>query len=651
MKNSLVIFSGLRLKGNIYLALLLHLVLAMALFSVCRIAFYWFNKSAFPDVAASEMAYILLGGLRFDLTAVLYTNALFILLLLIPFEFRFRQGYQTFAAVVFNVFNGIALTANVADFVYYPYTGRRTTADVFEQFQNETNMGGLMGRFLFDYWYAVLFWMALIALMVWLRSRIKITGPQIASRWMFYGASVLSIPIVGFFFVGGARGDWKHSTRPITLNDAGKYVTNPAHISLVLNTPFAIFRTLNKTKIQKVKYYESEEALAKIFNPVHVPAPDSLKKLNVVVLVLESFSQEFMGFYNAQRDNGSYKGYTPFLDSLFRHSRTFRWSISNGRKSIDALPSVVASIPSMGVPYVLSPFSGNKINSLGNLLNAEGYSTSFFHGAPNGSMGFEAFMNIAGIHNYYGMTEYGNDADFDGWWGIWDEKFLGFMANTQQNLKEPFLHVFFSVSSHHPYILPDAYKAKFPEGPKPITKGIQYTDHALRKYFNAVSKQPWYKNTLFVISADHCSSQVVFKESQNALGRYSIPIAFFRPDNSLAGMDSTIAQQVDILPSVLGYVGYSKPFVTFGRDVLAGKGRPAAWNVIEDTYNFYSGDFLLQFNGIKSTGLYRFKTDLTLQENLVNQLPDSVAAIEPKIKAVIQQYNNRMVKNNLTVRQ
>src|SRR5690606_3286191 len=122
-----------------------------------------------------------------------------------------------------------------------------------------------------------------------------------------------------------------------------------------------------------------------------------------------SFSKEFFGAFNKDKNNGTYTGYTPFLDSLTGHSLSFTYSFSNGRKSIDGLPSVVSSIPSLGVPYFLSPYSGNRINSLASLLKEKGYHSSFFHGAPNGSMGFEAFMNIAGFEAYYGLSEYGDD--------------------------------------------------------------------------------------------------------------------------------------------------------------------------------------------------------------------------------------------------
>jgi phosphoglycerol transferase MdoB-like AlkP superfamily enzyme len=642
------------LRGNIYYVLFQRLLLVMFLFTVCRVGFYFFNMSYFPGMTAGKFFSIFLGGIKFDLTAVLYTNMLFILLMIVPLYIRFRYGYQTLVKWVFYVFNGIALAMNVGDFIYFKFTGRRTTGDIFQQFENEGNIGGLVFRFIFDYWYATLFFIALMALMVWLYNKIELRGPFIKNRILFYIGGIVGLPIIAFLFVGGARGNFLHSTRPITLSDAGKYVHDPGDVSIVLNTPFALYRTIGKTKIKKVKYFDSEEKLNQAFSPVRQGIDTgTFKKMNVVVIVLESFSKEFFGFYNKEKENGTYKGYTPFLDSLIQHSRTFEYSFANGRKSIDALPSVIASVPSMGLPYVLSPFSGNRINSLGNILGKEGYSSAFFHGAPNGSMGFEAFMNVAGIQSYYGMTEYGNDADYDGWWGIWDENFLQFTADTQAEFKEPFLSVFFSVSSHHPFSIPKKYENVFKGGREPILRCIQFTDNSLRKYFEKISYYPWYKNTLFVITADHTSSNVLFDESRTAKGLFSIPLIFYHPDGSLAGVDTTtVVQQADVMPTVLGYLGYKNDFIAFGRDVLHGTTPSCAWNYKDDVFQYYEGDLMLQFDGKKSIALYNFKTDVMLSKNLVKDPAYKAHAqhLEVKIKAVIQQYNNRMVENNLTIR-
>lgn len=640
--------SDLRFSGNIYTALVMRMLLAMFLFTLCRIGFYLFNTGYFPEMTTGTFLYLLWGGLKFDLVAVLYFNMLIFLMMILPFDFRFNYAYQQAVRYLYFIFNGLALAMNVTDFIYYKFTLRRTTADVFKQFENEQDLAGLLFRFLTDYWYALLFWIALVILMVKLYKHIKVLGPQTKNRIAYYISGVVILPLVAYLVVVGIRGGFRHSTRPITLSNAGEYVKDPKHISIVLNTPFALIRTIGKTKVQQANFY-SEEEVEKIFTPVHTPRDTGVfRKNNVVVIILESFSKEFFGFFNRGKENGSYAGYTPFLDSLIQHSLTFEHSFANGRKSIDGLPSVVSSIPSLGVPYFLSPYSGDKINSLASLLEEKGYHTSFFHGAPNRSMGFKAFMNLAGVDHYYGMNEYGKDEDFDGMWGIWDDKFLQFYADKLNTFPQPFMSSFFSVSSHHPFKIPEEFKEKFKGGPMPIHKCIQYTDYSLKKFFERVSEMPWYKNTLFVITADHTSSNIQYPEHRTAWGFYSIPVIFYKPDNSLKERRNIIAQQIDIMPSVLGYLHFEKPYVGFGRDIFRESAEPFAFNYKDNAYQLFEKNFLLVFDGTRSIGLYDFKKDRLIEHNLVDSLPDIVTQMEPKMKAIVQQYNNRLIQDRLT---
>jgi phosphoglycerol transferase MdoB-like AlkP superfamily enzyme len=639
-----------KLRGNVYRALALRLVLVMLLFSICRLGFFLFNTNFFPDMTFSTFMLLMAGGLKFDLVAVLYTNLLFIVLCMLPFDFRFRYGYQEFVKYVFFTTNGFALALNVCDFIYYKFTLRRTTADIFKQFENEKNITGLVFHFLVDYWYALFFWMILVVILVKVYNRIKIWGPQTKNRIKYYAAGIVLIPIIGYLIVGGIRGGFRHSTRPITLSNAGEFARDPRDISIVLNTPFTIIRTIGKTKVQRANYFTDAE-VEKIYSPVRHPHDTTaFVPQNVVVIILESFSKEFFKTFHSEKENGTYQGYTPFLDSLITHSKTYEYSFANGRKSIDGLPSVISSIPSLGVPYFLSPYSSNRINSLPSLLKKKGYHTSFFHGAPNGSMGFQAFMNIAGTDHYYGMTEYDNDDHFDGLWGIWDHQFLDFYASKLNEFPEPFVSSFFSVSSHHPFEIPKEFEGKFKGGPLPIHKCVEYTDYALREFFKSVSTASWYENTLFVITADHTSSNIQYDEHRTAWGFFSIPVIFFKPDHSLLGREKEIIQQIDIMPTVLGYLHFDKPFVAFGRDVFHSKTEPFAFNYKDNTYQLFQGDHLLVFDGTQSLGLYDFKKDKLIQENLLEQRQDIAGKMELKLKAVIQQYNNRMIDDRLIVK-
>lgn len=640
--------NDLRLRENIYVALILSLTLVMLLYTISRIAFFLFNTAFFPDMTWSRMMLIMWGGLRFDLAATLYSNSLFILLLIVPLALRFKSFFQKMVFWVFVVFNSIAMAVNSADIIYYRFTLRRTTLSVLDQFENETNMGTLFFQFIIDYWYVFLFFVGLVALLViGARRLIHYEGPQLKKPIAFYGFGMLGFLVSIGLFIGGARGGFRESTRPITLSNAAAYATEPKDVNLVLNTPFALMRTAKANVIQKVNYFANEEDLNKVFSPLRLPdTTRTFNKKNVVVIILESFSKEFVGAYHPDKVN--HPGYTPFLDSLIQVSYAFQYSMANGRKSIDAMPSVIASIPSIEVPFVLSHFSGNKINSLPNLLREKGYYSAFFHGAPNGSMGFDAFARQSGFNDYFGKDEYNHNEDFDGIWGIWDEKFMQYFAQKMNTFQQPFYANLFTLSSHHPYQLPEEYENAFKGGPRLVHRTIEYTDMALRKFFATASTMPWFKNTLFVLTADHASAEIVHPEYNTAWGYFSIPIIFYEPSESKGSFQNQLIQQVDIMPTVLSYLGYDQPYVSFGRNIFNPHEVPFAFTYLNNQYQFFEGNYLLQFDGSKSTALYDFKSDLFLKKNLLAALPDTVSNMETKLKAFIQQYNNRMVDDNLT---
>ena len=279
-------FKNFSLTGNIYVASFLQLLLVMGLFTVCRIGFYLFNLEFFPEITFARFLTLLWGGLQFDVVAVLYVNLLFILLILLPFNFRFNYGFKEILKYIFFITNGAALALNVFDFIYYKFTLRRTTADILIQFSNEQHMFKLFLQFVADYWYAFIFWILIVVTLVKVYGRINYWGPQIKNKLLYYGGGVAFIPLVAFFVVVGIRGGVRHSVRPITLSNAGEFVKDPKHVSIVLNTPFSFIRTIGKTNVQKVQFYPESE-LEKIYTPVHLPQDTTaFHKDNVVVIIL-----------------------------------------------------------------------------------------------------------------------------------------------------------------------------------------------------------------------------------------------------------------------------------------------------------------------------------------------------------------------------
>ena len=635
---------------NTLVVFIYRILLVLFLFSLSRIGFYLFNFKMFTGVTPGEFFSIMKGGLLFDISAVIYINSLFILLHVIPFDIRYNDIYQKVMKYLFFITNGLAFAVNSADFVYFRFVFKRATADVFKTFENETNLINLFFRFLIDYWQVTLFCILIWFLMIYLYNKVKVIKPEPSNRIAYYSLNVLAIPLVAALAIGGVRGGYKHSTRPITISNAARYAENPRNVAIVLNTPFSLLRTWGKKALVRYDFYDSEK-LDELYDPHYIPSGDKLfRKENVVVIILESFAREYIGSLNSDLEGGTYTGYTPFIDSLLTESLTFEVSLCNGRKSIDAMPSILASLPSLETPYIISHYANNQINGLASLLREKGYYTTFFHGAPNGSMGFDSFARMSGFNDYAGLDQYPEKDNFDGMWGVWDEPFFMFFAEKLNSFPEPFMASIFSVSSHHPFEVPEKYRNKFKKGPAPIVEVVGYTDYALKQLFDRISDAPWFNNTLFIFTADH-TNETIHKEYQNEFGVYSIPIIFYKPGSTLKGRKNRIAQQIDIMPTVLNYLGYDEEFIAFGNDLFDDSCESFAFNTNGSTYHFYMKDHILEMIDNKPAGLYNFKTDRFLQNDVLDKEQELASLMEEKLKAVIQSYNTRLIDNDLVVKE
>lgn len=610
---------------------------------------------------------------------------------LFPLHHKERRGFYRVAHWIYFVLNSICVVANMCDAVYFPFTGKRTTGSVFSEFAHE-GAGNMANIFIdqgLEHWPVVVVGFLLIA-SFWFAFKSPYKSEkkaEINSRKPlagYYACQMVALGFCGWLCVCMMRGGFTHAVRPITISNANQYVDNPNEAGLVLNTPFSLIRTIDKKPFIVPNFMPNSEAV-KYFTPIHKPAGDikaSLdstafykdiplrtkdgKPMNVVVLIMESFSKQHIGYYNNVKDEcgkyGKKETFTPFLDSLLTNcSMTFRHSYANGRKSIEGMPSVLSSIPNFVEPFFLTPASMNKLSGMARELSEnKGYSTAFFHGAERGSMGFEAFAKATGFQHNYSREEfktdpnYNGDDDFDGTWAIWDEEFLQFSADHFSDLKPPFMTAIFTASSHTPFDLPERYVGKFRKGRVPIQECVMYSDNALRQFFNKAKKQPWYENTLFVITADHVSGQVdPFYKS--TLGYYCVPIIFYAPGfPELRGYDEeTIVEQADIMPTVLTLLGYDKPYVAFGQDILTtprSEKIALHWVPEFQGYEFVKGDYAVHFDCEKITAVYEFKKDPLQKTNLISRFPkDKLQQFDSEIKSYIQQYMTRMDENKLTL--
>ncbi|MBK8847341.1 MAG: LTA synthase family protein [Bacteroidetes bacterium] len=412
-----------------------------------------------------------------------------------------------------------------------------------------------------------------------------------------------------------------------------------------------MIRSYGQETIETKNYFSNEECdnIAPYIKRVTSGNTDFDKK-NIVIIILEGIGKEYIGAYTPQNN------FTPFLDSLRLHATEFSNSYANGTMSIEGIPAIVAGIPSwMNNTFISSPYNGNQFpppppppqfESIATVLKKEGYSTVFFHGGNNGTMGFDNFTLAAGFDKYIGRREYGNK-DYDGNWGVFDKPFLEFACRQMTQLDTPFCSTIFTLSSHHPYTISDDYKELVKKGNHPFLSSVNYVDYALSNFFAMAKKTDWYEHTVFVITADHTSHRTL-PYYQTRKGLYEIPLLIYDAKRPVHNEVNTCIQQIDIYPTLLGYLGYNNYVYSFGNNALL----DSANTVIQygnGAYQLISKDSLLEFDGEKFIGLYHHASDSLLQQNLKTNV-ESEGFMQQRLKASVQQYNNRMIKNKMAIR-
>jgi phosphoglycerol transferase MdoB-like AlkP superfamily enzyme len=369
----------------------------------------------------------------------------------------------------------------------------------------------------------------------------------------------------------------------------------------------------------------------------------------VFVIILESFSAEYVGALDKQFKKPSKSHFTPFLDSLIGKSYVFD-GFANGMTSIDGLTSILLGVPRMfDSSYIVSAYAENAVNSLASILKKSGYTTLFFYGGRSNSCNFDSLRSKAQVDEYYCMYDYdGPSSDASGW-GVYDGEFFQFVARKVNGTKSPFLAVLFTLSSHHPYIYPQRLHGQFPKGSGPLQELIAYTDYSLEKFFETAEKMDWYKDTIFVLVADH-TANATQEYYKNSLGRYSIPLMFFDPNGELVGKSDEVAQQVDIMPSILDLVGSEHVYFSFGNSLFDGDAPRFAVSHEGGISQVITKDFLCRFDGKEVTALYK-RSDFLLEKNLVNDSTYSEKKLELMefLKIFLQWYSCSILDNEMEV--
>lgn len=628
---------------------ILRMLLVYAVYILCRVVFIFYNADLVGAIPWGEIPSLIKGSLVFDSASILYVNLPFIFFSLIPFHFREGKGYRRFLLWLFLIGNGVGLMVNIADIFYYPFKLSRITSDDLH-FLGEGNFGLLMGGFLKEYWRGIILWIVCMTVLYigFRKTRFEPVHRNFFPPPVFFITQTILLGIVGAFSIFAIRGfSLSKAAFPLTVSDASLYV-KPQYASVVLSNPFCLIRTYGQ-KIAAPQYFAGEEA-DMLYPVAHPPLDSVMVKLqgqpNIMFIILESFGSAHLKSFSDQFADGDIS-YTPFLDSLAGEGYVFPDAFQNGQRSQDALPAIWASIPSFKTRFLTMPQSLGEYKALPSCLAEMGYATLFFHGAVRESMSFVSFGRMAGIQQFYSREDYEKihgTGDFDGKWGIWDHKFLPFVNEKLSEVKEPFFATLFTLSSHHPFVLPAGMEDRFPEGKAEIQKVIAYSDDALRRFFQEASREKWFSNTLFVLTADHGSGADNDKFRQMPY-LYAVPILFYHPDGSLKGRHERVTQHIDLMPTLLRMIGYPGSFFAFGKDAFNDPDAGSALNHYGGTFNCMRDSMRYVFNEKEVVGVYNYKKDFFGKENITNLGPADSLNID-RMKAFIQQYYGHVKRRN-----
>lgn len=580
------------------------LALTWSLVLFYRFLFIIFNLSYLEALTFSEIGLAYLYGLRFDLATVLIINLIFILASLVPLPHKL---YQKILKLIFVISNAGFLVFNIADLEFFSFIDRKMTWDIFDMGSDVQNQ---MGQLILNYWYLTALWGGMV-LGLWRFYPRRQVNQFNGLQWL--GVTFLILVLTAIGIRGGLQ------LRSISPKSAFIFERHEAG-NIALNSAYTMARSFGKKQIPMVSYFKTDQ-VAMDFIKQKLGGSSSQKKLhqpNVVIIIVESLSQEYIE-----------TGYTPLMEKRFEKGVFFKEAYANGRRSIEALPSILLGLPSiLQKPIYQSQFQSNKFIGLPQVLKNRGYHTSFFHGGKTGTMDFNAFVKAIGVDLYVGKEDYPKQEHDDGHWGIYDHHFLSFFHSSLNRLTPPFFSTLFTLSSHQPYSLPTQFQNKFPKGQLPIHESIGYVDFALDNFFKQIEKESWYANTLFILTGDH-TQKLATKAYQTAWGRYRVPIWFYHPQFEFPTYEpQKLTQHADIYPSVLDLIGSDGPHLLFGSSVFSEHSGIAL--------NYTSGHYLLKHG----------RTRVWQQGDQFRSDPPDRSS-EQLLKALIQYGINGLKKNSL----
>ncbi len=613
----------------------------LSLYSLLRVGFYVVNKDFYLDASTYEIFDAFFAGIRFDIAALLMLNLPIIILYNLPIKFEKVKFSRHIFFMLFCLLNLLGIGLNIADYAYYPTIQRRL---LFEPYTEIPDLIRMVPGLFKNYTPLIIGFLASLVAFILLSLKLVKTISKRLKQNFSYLASSITLVVIIVLTIIGIRGGLQ--LKPLRQTNAFFSDNRPLGY-LVLNSTYTVIRCYFQYTFPEYNFYSQEESaqimqellksndeemLDKNYPFLRIKKPvEPFQKKNVVLFIMESWSAEYIGSITGWESD------TPFFDSLAKKSILYTNFLANGQRSIEAVPSILASLPAVFPSSIIgSRAEINKIRGLGSILNEHGYTTSFHHGAAKGSMGFDAFVPSAGFLNYFGKEEFAGYADslYDGIWGIFDEPFFLDAAKKMNSFKPPFCSVIFSLSSHDPFKIPRNRKDLFSKykGKTDFQIAMHYSDFSLSKFFEYAQKQSWYNNTIFIITADH----TIYTARNDVFSSFHIPLLIFDPSNEVQKIDSKMGTHVDILPTIIDLLHVPTIHASMGKSLLDDSLSGFGATTFYPTFLFFNDSSLYVDDFEKRREFYpRFK-EASAKNNLFKSHVNESDEMQRKLKAYVQ---------------
>ena len=622
----------------------------MLVYSFLRLGFYINNINFFSGNSSGEIFNAFVNGLRFDIAAIFIINLPVLFLYNFPYAPVQKKWYQVIVIALFLIINLTALFTNIADYGYFETTQRRLMYEPYTMFGDIARL--IPASIGFHYVLFIIFIAGAFVFVYTFLKLIRRLDKDIAlNRKLFI--EITSLLLIAFITVTAIRGGFQ--LKP--LRQANAFTSSSQALGyLTLNTTYNVVRSYFQPLLPDISRIPKSEAdkyileMLKDDNETIIDTqfvfmrkkyfPGQPRKLNVVIFIMESWSAKYSGSITGN------KTYTPFFDSVSSHGLLFTNFFANGQRSIEAIPSILTSVPSIyNFSLIGSIAEINRFRGLGSILKEEGYITSFHHGASIGSMGFDGFSKIAGFTNYYGKEDFLDlpPSAFDGAWGIFDEPFFLETEKIISSYQEPFCSVIFSLSSHEPYKIPDDRLPLFEQfkDETEFERSLRYSDFCLQQFFEKASSKSWFANTLFVITADH----TLYYTRDNFYSCFHTPLLLYTPSEIITpGKNSMVTSHTGILPTILDVLQIPAVHSSMGISVFSPKSERYCFEKYGNDYCIIDSQYVLMNDLEHPPKLYLYKTDQSLKNNIAEKLPGDSFGFEHKAFIIHRGCNKRYCK-------